>query len=442
MGNIVERCTLYPQQHVDGRYTVHKKLGEGSFGIVYKVGGVDNQGKSSDCYALKLLKLWSVPSDIRDKLLARFTMEFETGRIDSDYLVHSVDYGIIKGNPYIVMEYCPNGDLEVHCASSSTDYPTVATHILLGLDALHKRGKVHRDLKPENVLIKSNGNYALTDFGISGDRNNRLTEFGLLGKPMQVFGTYAYMPPEQIKPRSANVTVLPTTDIFSFGVTMYKLITNQLPFGPLEVEAHVVQYVKNVKSNNWDRNLLLSAPGGKEWIPLMERCLMPDFKDRFQSVQDVIPYVPQPSKTFNPVGHFLEHRLDIDYQTKVVNGLLLRVMQGEEYGKKYYLDSMLKGNSYILRMGRFDPYVNNDIQICEENSSYISRQHCTLELCYELGTWIIRDGQFIMNTGSSYWSKSTNGTFVNSVEVHDSGMPIYPGDIITIGDAKLRVEGY
>ena len=76
-------------------------------------------------------------------------------------------------------------------------------------------------------------------------------------------------------------------------------------------------------------------------------------------------------------------------------------------------------------------------------SSYISRHHCTLERAGTAGQWIIRDGQWVDDgVGHGYWKQSLNGTYVNSSEVDMYGMPINPGDIISLGDVKLRVEGY
>ena len=192
MPQVAQRCSLSIGDNIDGRYSVTKVLGEGSFGKVYSVKDhYENQ------YALKLLKLWEVPPEIRESLIARFDMEFETARIDSDYLVHSISHGFLEGNPYIVMEFCPGGDLLNLYAEGSVDNTKVAKHVLMGLKALHNKGKVHRDLKPENVLIKSNGDFALTDFGISGDRNKRMTERNIVGKPKQIFGTYAYQSEER-----------------------------------------------------------------------------------------------------------------------------------------------------------------------------------------------------------------------------------------------------
>lgn len=430
MAEVAQRCSFSIGDIVDGKFQVKKILGEGSFGKVYAV-----QNSHGELLALKLLKLWEVPSEIRESLVVRFDMEFETGRIESNYLVHSLSHGLILGNPYIVMEYCPNGDLLSLSNSSSVDFSKAATHILYGLKALHGRGKVHRDLKPENVLVKRNGDFALTDFGISGDRNKRMTERNILGKPKQIFGTYAYMPPEQLKPNK-DATVLPTTDIFSFGVMMYQLITGDLPFGPLESEHDLVQYMRRGKNGDWDKKLLSRTYCGSEWARLIEGCLTPNYQQRLQTTDDVLKLVPQGRYEVNTV-----HEEIRDYQTKIINGVLLRIMQGEDYGKVYYLDNMLRGDSSILSMGRKDEGVYNDIAIIENNSSYISRKHCTLELDYEIGSWIIRDGQWDRyDTGG--WRRSTNGTYVNSKEVPINGLVFNPGDIISIGDTKLRAEAY
>ena len=181
---VVNRCSFNRGDTIDCKYDVLSVLGEGNFGIVYLV-----QVPGGAKYALKLLKLWEVPSEIRTPLVSRFDMEFETGRINSNYLVHSLEHGFVGGNPYIVMEYCPGGDLYKLSAIQHLNISKVASCILYGLKSLHECGKVHRDLKPENVLQKQNGDFALTDFGISGDRNKRMTERNILGKPTQIFGT-------------------------------------------------------------------------------------------------------------------------------------------------------------------------------------------------------------------------------------------------------------
>ncbi|MBQ4408727.1 MAG: protein kinase [Bacteroidales bacterium] len=456
MAEVAQKCDLQTGEIIGGRYQVDKTLGEGSFGLVYKVH--DNGGNS---YAFKLLKLWEIPPDVRDSLSARFKMEFETGRIDCDYLVRSLDYGMMYGNPFIVMEFCDGGDVISYSENHSVNLSKLACHVLYGLDALHKEGKVHRDLKPENVLVKPNGKFALTDFGISGDRNKKLTELNFLGKPLQVFGTYAYMPPEQVKPVKHAPTVLPTTDIFSFGVMIYQLLTGELPFGKLEDQGDLVPYIKNGKSGNWDRGLLRRSCNGQKWEHLIEGCLQPDYTKRIQTVTQVLDFVPDKD--------FADEQqkppiIQKSFSTSIKNGLKLKIMQGEEYGKEYFLTELKQQYGQILRIGRQDETVFNEINIVERQSSYISRMHCCLEFYPNTGAWVLRDGQWRNNCNRAtrtperypcgscpspcngmkqwFWKNSLNGSFLNSQEVSQNGMIINPGDIISIGDTKIRVEAY
>ncbi|MDR1683785.1 MAG: protein kinase [Candidatus Symbiothrix sp.] len=429
MGTVVQRCDFGKGDRIGGKYRVENELGEGSFGKVFKV--KDSKG---DIYALKLLKLWEVHPDIRQQLVDRFDMEFETGRISSNYLVHSLDHGLVEGNPYIVMEFCPGGDL---LQLRNPDLTKIGKQVLYGLKDLHACGKVHRDLKPENVLLREDGSAVLTDFGISGDRNKRMTERNIMGKPTQIFGTYAYMPPEQVKPKRGDATVLPTTDIFSFGVMMYQLITGKLPFGELNNENDVVLYIRNGENGNWNRTLLQKR--NVAFCKVIEGCLMPDYKERLPTIDKVLELMPDDSKNIN--SSYKPTYNDNAPQMSIHNGVLLRIMQGEEYGRTYKLDELLHGGRRVITVGRQDASVNNLLPVREEESCYISRKHCTLEVDFSTGQWYIRDGQWD-RAATDNWKHSLNGTYVNSTEVTGYGIVFRPGDIISIGDVKLRVEGY
>lgn len=438
---IPERCCCNPGDTIAARYVVEKALGEGSFGVVYKVH--DHSGK---VWAVKLLRLWDVPASIRQPLISRFEMEYKTSCIKSRNLVHSVDSGMLKGNPYIVMEFCDGGDLSKYIGKTDVSLVRVAKDVLNGLHDLHINGKVHRDLKPENVLFRSDGTALLTDFGISGDRNKRMTERNIFGKPTQIFGTYAYMPPEQVNRARGNSTVLPTTDIYSFGVMIFQLITGELPFGKLEDQNDLVHYQRRGKVGEWNRTKLLSTPHGREWESLIARCLVPDFKHRISSVKEVMALLPADTYSgsvsrSNGVGatpsavSYRSNSLDQQQSATTPGKRTLRVMQGKEFGRVYELQALatLAGRR-VLTVGRDSSCT---VQIVDFEESYVSRRHCTIENLQDM-RWQIRDGQW--NSETREWQNSTNGTYVNSREVHKEGVELNIGDIITIGDIKLKFE--
>ena len=431
---------------VDNHYRVERSLGQGSFGDVFLVKDTFSQTS----YALKMLRMWNIHEDMRDNIRRRFELEYSIGRIESDFLVQSKSFGDISGNPYILLEYCPDGDLlrKSQQADANIDYSRVAIDVLTGLEALHTSGRVHRDLKPENVLIKTDGTYALSDFGIAGDRNHKLTRRNIFGKNDQLFGTYAYMPPEQTE-RKGKATILPTTDIFSFGVMMYKLLTGQLPFGPLSTQTELTLYQKRAAQGQWNRSLLYSAPNGHEWEELIAQCLIPNYEKRIKDVRKVMALVPRAHIIDG--GTVLDGRLIKDsrestraIQMMAINGLLLRETQGEEIGKVFRLNELLNsmnGSRLRLTLGRIDNGVVNDLAIKETSTTFISRYHCTFEYDPERRVWAVRDGQWLPKIAGG-WKFSTNGTYVNSSEAGRNGLEFGPGDIISVGDVKFRAEGY
>ena len=423
--SVPNRCIFHQGDRINNQYQVIKPLGEGTFGSVYKV-----QDAQGSVYALKLLKLWEVSPEERTILINRFNMEYETGRIQSNYLVHSHQHGIVEGNPYIVMEFCPNGDLRDKKHLNPDQLVQIAMHILYGLRDLHRNGKIHRDLKPDNVLFRADGTAILTDFGISGDQNKRMTERGWLGKPKQIFGTYGYMPPEQVRPpRGGKATVLPTTDIFSFGVMMYELLVGHLPFGELTIET-LMQYVDNSRNGIWDRRALQNVRGNIDWLQIIEGCLVPNFQNRLQTAEEVLALFPSHNNYNHPSS-----------QRQTIGKMRLRVMQGEQFGNVYVLDNLLFEHKALITIGRKDQSVHNDIAIIENDTCYVSRKHCTIECNKSKQTWYIREGQWDKNATNG-WTNSTNGTFINSTEVPIYGIQLHNEDIISIGDVKLRVEIY
>jgi pSer/pThr/pTyr-binding forkhead associated (FHA) protein len=109
-------------------------------------------------------------------------------------------------------------------------------------------------------------------------------------------------------------------------------------------------------------------------------------------------------------------------------------MQGEQYGTIYNLSDMLASGKRIITLGR---EVGNLIALKDDMSYYMSRYHCCIEAHSSSG-WILRDGQW--NVQKKQWMESSNGTYVNSKQVSQLGHILETGDIISIGDIKIRFE--
>ncbi len=427
---IPQRVMMKAGQYIK-EYCIKSTLGEGTFGVVYEV---SLHGKS---YALKLLKLWEVPYDKeREKIVERFDREFECGQVSSKHLVQSVAKGIHLGNPYIVMEFCPNGTLSkyIHDLPSFDIINKVTCQILKGLSDLHKNGIFHRDIKPDNILFGTNDVVKLTDFGIAGFKQQRMTERNILGRSKNVFGTYAYIAPEQLDRRTSFKAMSAVTDIFSFGVTMYEIFSGgKLPFGTLNTETDLANYMQRAREGKWVNIQQYNPSIPSYWVDIIGRCLHPDYKnERYDNIDNLISQLgchiqAHPSqKSDTPSG-----------------AMTLEVMHGEEKGRVYNLSELLNTKEGILRLGWLDTNSpnNNDIGIKETMTSYISSRHATIEkISQPKIQWFIRDGQWREKQGKWGWYKSTNGVTVNSQKIDELGVELKSNDILIIGDTTLKIN--
>ena len=408
---------------VDG-YEVLTLLGEGTFGTVYKV-----REPNGAIRAMKVIKLWEIAFEKeRRAIISRFVREFEIASTPSSYLVKSYSYGKIEGNPYITMDYCEGGSLGAWIGrfAQHPHYNQIIHRILLGLRELHAKGYFHRDIKPQNILLKDNGVALLTDFGIAGQKNNRLTVTNIFGKVEQIFGTWAYLAPEQANNKVAFKALDAVTDIFSFGVMMFELFTGEYPFPPykIENEKDLVEYLDQARkggcTNITRKERQLPAP----WASIIRQCLDPDYQHkRFRDIDSILNLLGyRGAKETIPPFH------------PATSTLGLQVTYGEEMHRIYNLTRLLnEGN--ILTLGRKDPFVSNHIEITELQTTYISRRHATIERWTDPACWIIRDGQWT----AGEWKVSMNHVYINSRCVDHGGTKINPGDIITMGDTVLQV---
>jgi serine/threonine protein kinase len=422
---VAQKLYLKEGSIVDGKYVIVKAIGSGSYGDVFLVRDSHRQ------YAMKVLRLFDVLSETRDNLVKYFKQEYETAKMPGDCFVHSLEYSEIEGNPYFTMEFCSNGDLAKYVGRNTSLLPRLARDILIGLHDLHTGGKIHRDLKPENVLVRENKRAALTDFGVVGNKDPKKRLSRGLFRPRQRFGSPLYMAPEMNDLKGGGVTYLPTIDIWSFGVMMYELLTfGSFPFGDPQNEAELPDYQINAKKEVWNRQKLREAPFGSEWLPIIERCLRADYRDRYQNVIDVMRDLEM--RVASSSSGF-----QIDRPSRSASVTRIVITQGEGAGTAYRLYDLIEGKGRMIRIGRS---VENDVvlNVDLEGDTYLSRHHFTIECSRDRHFWMVKDGQWDIK--SREWGTSTNGTYLNATPVTSEGQRLYTGDIITAGEFKLKVE--
>lgn len=142
-------------------------------------------------------------------------------------LVQPINFSIFDGIPYLVLPYCRKGSSEslIGKFRDKDELWRCISDVSAGLAYLHAFSPtiVHHDIKPANILIDDSDNFAITDFGISshGGINRE-------GYDESHSGTMAYMAPERFK---EDYQSIPESDIWSFGATLYELVTGKVPYG-------------------------------------------------------------------------------------------------------------------------------------------------------------------------------------------------------------------
>jgi serine/threonine-protein kinase len=204
-----------------GPYEIRGELGRGGMGVVYR--GYDPRLQRD--VAIKVLR----PDLMADPAVRqRFLNEARSAaRLHHPNLLPVFDVGEADGAPYMVMRFIEGGDLSDALAGRGPLPWSQAEPLLRGLagaiDHAHAHGVIHRDLKPANVLLGPEHEPLLTDFGIAriADAAGRgLTQTGMM------LGTPEYLSPEQ----AYGQTVDHRSDLYSFGVMAYQILTGRVPF--------------------------------------------------------------------------------------------------------------------------------------------------------------------------------------------------------------------
>ena len=267
-------------------YQIVEKLGEGGMGVVYK---------ARDTHLDRFVALKVLPHDrvANEERKRRFIQEAKAASaLNHPNIVTIYDIATDRDVTFIAMEFIPGKALSDAIPRQGLPLPQVlnyAAQIADGLAKAHQAGIIHRDLKPGNIMIGDDGRVRILDFGLakltdpvigSEDATHTManepapkTDEGI------VLGTVAYMSPEQAEGRKVDTR----TDIFSFGVVLYEMITGRKPFTGQTRLATMSAILKEPPKPLSD-----AAPGVPPDLErLVDRCLRKDPDRRWQNMPDV-----------------------------------------------------------------------------------------------------------------------------------------------------------
>ncbi len=214
-------ATLSPVLPDVAGHLLLQRLGRGGIGVVYKARDL----RLDRDVALKMLRAGALAEE---PLLERFLREARAmARLKHPHIVDIFSEGTCHGQPYFTMRLMEGGTLAEHLPRYRAD-PRQAVELMVkvtrAVHYLHANEILHRDLKPLNILLDSNDEPCVSDFGLAKflDEDLELTQTG------EVMGTLPYMAPEQAAGRLRQLG--PATDVWALGVILFEMIYGQRPF--------------------------------------------------------------------------------------------------------------------------------------------------------------------------------------------------------------------
>ena len=199
-------------------YRLNHVIGAGGFGTIYHA-----TDERYNCDVA--VKLINADSANQTKFIQQFEMEAQIlAQLDHEHIVSFYDYANTPDGAYLVMDWIDGESLchyLKHNQLTLSEILRLIKQLASALNYIHQHGIVHRDIKPSNILIDKHQNLILVDFGIAVD-----LKLGEPDTPSFILGSPAYLAPEQI----VSNQIIPQGDIYSLGIILYELLTQDHPF--------------------------------------------------------------------------------------------------------------------------------------------------------------------------------------------------------------------
>jgi serine/threonine-protein kinase len=267
----LELCDHDNDKPLLGKYQLERKLGKGAMGVVYLA-------KDTKLHRLVAVKTLALSQEFEEEALAEATTRFfleanAAGRLRHNNIISIYDAGEEQDLAYIAMEFFKGSNLVPYTKIDNllpiAKVIDIVIHASEALDYAFQHGVVHRDIKPANIMYNpATEQMKLTDFGIARITDHYKTRTG------EILGTPSYMSPEQL----AGKAVDGRTDLFSLGVTLYQLLTGQLPFQARSMASLMFKIANETHTDI----VTLRADIPDCLKTVVDKALQKEVKDRFQ----------------------------------------------------------------------------------------------------------------------------------------------------------------
>ena len=303
---------------LDNRYEILEIIGTGGMAVVYKA----HCRLLNRYVAIKILKdEYAKDADFR----RRFHTESQAiAKFSHQNIVAIYDVNRSDNIEYIVMELVEGVTLKEYMSQNgkltTSEFLHFAPQIAAALEHAHSKGIIHRDVKPQNVIILPDGCLKMTDFGIARVSKSQQTLTD------EALGSVHYVSPEQAK--GSNIDE--RSDIYSFGVVMYEMLTGCLPFEGETPVAVVLQHINSIPLQ--PREIDSSIPQALEEITM--KAMNPSITKRYASCREILDdfedYKNDPDVAFGYVQPIDEELTPVSGDTMKFNKKTIKSMDVEQ----------------------------------------------------------------------------------------------------------------
>ncbi len=211
--------TLKEGEVINGRYRLVKERGRGTFGEVWQAW--------DDILDMEVAIKIYIALDSRG--IDEFKSEYRTTfSLTHPNLLHASHFDVVEKRPYLVMPYCLESADELVGKISEEEAWRFIRDVSSGLAYLHSKNIIHRDIKPDNILRDGEGNFLISDFGVSVKMRSTLRKNSVRDlSESTTQGTIGYMGPEMF---TTSPSAVKATDIWALGATVYEMLEGDMPF--------------------------------------------------------------------------------------------------------------------------------------------------------------------------------------------------------------------
>ena len=391
-------------------YQIIRKIGTGGMGEVY----LAEDRKLERQVAIKIL---NATFDAGESNLKRFFQEAKAASgLNHPNIIVVHEIGESDGMHYIVIEFVKGDTLNIAIKTKSLSLTQVidsSIQIVNALGAAHAVGIIHRDIKPDNIMLRDDGIVKVLDFGLAKltEKSRREVDFEeqtrelLNTKAGMILGTAAYMSPEQARGKDVDAR----SDIWSFGVVLFQMLTGRLPF-PGETTSDIIAAILKTETPHL-AEFVSDIPVDLDRI--VRKTLSKNQNARYQTAGELL----------NDLKHF-RRALEFGEKDEPLNSRVVNDLNNERITDAKY--AAVTAGRTAMYSGRISSFISEAVSEVRARPAFLFLGVATLAVLIAGGSFGLSKLRSSVNTSNAFQTmrltkQTFDGTATNIVSVSPDG---------------------